>query len=219
MNHILVHVGKGPVALGLMQEEYVPLFAPWINAHTSIEGTLLRPPYSLASGVKWVHDLEKKKGVDEIFAILALTKQCIQSHVMTAYKFVGHMGIHGAVWPHGFASTGSVIGSPEAQGKGYGTEAKLLLLYHAFMVMGLRKITSTVKAFNKGSAGHLLKCGYQYTGRMRKHHAHKGGYVDELLFEIFREDWQPIWDKYQTTGELPKLSTAQRELIRTEMTD
>ncbi len=126
---------------------------------------------------------------------------------------MGHTGIHHVEWPHGIGSTGSLIGVPDAQGKGIGTEAKLLLLYHAFMILGLRKITSFVKSFNARSAGHLMKCGYKPVGRYHKHHLHEGAYVDEIHFEVFREDWEPIWNTYQRDGAQPRLTEEQRAFL------
>lgn len=214
IDHVIVHEGKRAVALALMQEAYVPTFVRWINAHTSVEGTLQRPPYTHSAGVEWVRGLDKSKGRDEVFAVLLREGDPARRQ----YRYIGHMGIHGVVWPHGFGTTGSILGDPEIQGKGYGTEAKLLIMHHAFMVMGLRKLTSTVKAFNVKSGAHLLKCGYQYAGRLRKHHQHRGGYVDELLFDVLREDWQPIWDTYQQTNQPPKLSHEQREFMANQFT-
>jgi RimJ/RimL family protein N-acetyltransferase len=214
MKHVICYEGKVGVALGLMQEAYVPLFLPWINWRIGIEGTLQRPPYSLAQGIDWVRGFDKTKGSNEVFAVL----QRVPSKKKLAFRYVGHMGIHNVQWPHGFATTGSIIGSTTAQGKGLGTEAKLLLLYHAFMILGVQKIISNVKAFNAQSAGHLLKCGYKPVGRYRRHHLHEGQRVDEILFEVFREDWEPIWQAYQANGTLPKLSGEQRSFIQTEMT-
>lgn len=211
MQHIISYEGKVKVSLGLMQEEYIPLFLPWANWRVGIEGTLLRPPYTLVSGVEWVRGLDRNKG-HEVFAILLRTT----TEGGQSYQYVGHMGIHNIQWPHGFATTGSVIGVAGVQGQGLGTEAKLLILYHAFMVVGLRKLTSTVKSFNAKSMGHLIKCGYKLVGRYRKHHLHEGAFVDELLFEIFREDWEPIWETYQKTGTLPKLTDGQRALVSGE---
>ncbi len=208
MKHVFVYKGKVRVALGLMQEEYIPLFLPWANWRIGIEGTLLRPPYSLASGIEWVRGLDKAKGKNEVFAVLLRTEAKRES-----YRYVGHMGVHNVQWPDGFATTGSVIGAKEARGHGVGTEAKLLLMYHSFMVLGLRKLISRVKVFNTQSAGHLIKCGYKPVGRFHKHNLHDGEYIDEILLEVFREDWEPIWEQYQTTGALPHLSDEQRMFV------
>lgn len=213
MGHVVAYEGKASVALGLMQEEYVEFIVPWINRHVDVEGTLLRPPYYPANGIEWVRKLQGEKGKHEVFAVLERTNEATEPR----YQYVGHMGLHGIEWPNGIASTGSVIGAKAAQGRGLGTEAKLLLLYHAFMVLGLRKLTSTVKAFNVQSAGHLLKCGYTPIGRHREHHLHRGDFVDLLIFEIFRREWQPVWDAYQESGTLPKLSHEQRSFLANEM--
>jgi RimJ/RimL family protein N-acetyltransferase len=212
MKHIIAYEGKVGVALALMQEAYVPLFLPWVNWRIGVEGTLQRPPYSLAQGIEWVQSLDKTKGTHEVLAVLRKKT----ANNKPTYEYVGHMGIHHVQWPDGIAKTGSLIGAAGAQGKGLGTESKLLILYHAFMILGVRKINSDVKAFNAQSAGHLLKCGYKVVGRNRRHNLHEGKYVDQINFEIFREDWEPIWDAYQKNATLPKLTSQQREFLNKE---
>ncbi len=39
MKHVITYEGKVQVALGLMQEEYVSLFLPWVNRRIGIGGT------------------------------------------------------------------------------------------------------------------------------------------------------------------------------------
>jgi RimJ/RimL family protein N-acetyltransferase len=209
VKHIITYVGQVGVSLGLMQEAYMTIFLPWANRRVGIEGTLLRAPYSPESGNEWIRGLDKSKGTDEVFAVLLHIKG------KEKYRYVGHMGIHKIIWPHGFALTGSIL-NPDFQGKSYGTEAKLLVLYHAFCIRGLRKIVSTVKVWNGRSLGHLLKCGYKVCGKYKAHHFHEGAYIDEFILEIFREDWEPIWEKYQKTKTLPSLTPKQRAFIKKE---
>jgi RimJ/RimL family protein N-acetyltransferase len=208
MQHLIAYEGRAKVSLGIMQEEYIPLCAAWINRRVGIEGTLQRAPYYVEDGKEWVRSLGKQRGKDEVFAVLLKGKR--------KYRYIGHTGIHHIQWPDGRATTGSIFGAEKSQGRGYGTEAKLLLLYHAFMVLGIRKMESSVKAFNAQSLGHLLKCGYRIVGRKKRHCFHEGSYVDEVLVEAFREDWEPIWDRYRKAGELPKLTQTQRALVRKE---
>lgn len=208
--HIVSYKGFVKVSLGLMQPEYIEDFLPWPNERHGIEGTLLRPPYSHASGVEWVRGLDKQKGVNEVFAILLKEK--------SNYRYVGHTGVHNVEWPAGSGITGSVIGLAEARGCGCGTEAKLLLQYHAFKVLGLRKLVSRVKAFNAGSLAHLLKCGYQIVGRHRAHRFHEGAYIDEIVLEVFREEWEPIWEKYRQSQRVPSLTDVQKATVRTQTT-
>ena len=211
IKHVIAYEGI-LVSLGVMQESYMEEFTIWANKRVGIEGTLLRPPYSLEGGREWVRNLEKTKGQHEIFAVLGRTQHT--KHV--THRYVGHMGIHDITWPHGFAKTGSVIGAEEGRGRGYGTEAKLLLMHHAFHILGLRKMWSTVKSFNAPSMGHLMKCGYEPCGRLSAHHFHEGRYEDEIILQVFRERWEPIWKKYRETKRLPKLTDEQRTLITEE---
>jgi RimJ/RimL family protein N-acetyltransferase len=215
MQHIIVFKGLVGTSLGLLQEEYAAEFVPWANHRIDIEGTHVRPPYWPSNFVEWVRDLAKSKGIKEVFAILVPIKVDGQ----TAYRYVGHTGLHDVQWPQGFASTGSVIGAKDAQGRGVGTEAKLLLLYHAFKVVGLRKVVSSVKSFNVQSAAHLIKCGYKFVGLYRHHFPHDGKFVDSLLFEVFPEDWEPIWKAYQETKTLPKLTDEQKNFLKKELID
>lgn len=210
MKHIVTHKGLVGVSLGLMQEACVHAFMPWINWRVGIEGTLQRPPFSLAMGLEWVRGLDKQKGSNEVFAVLAHPLE-VGRNGHKSFRYVGHMSIHGVSWPNGTAKTGSILG--DGRGGGVGTEAKLLLLHHAFKVLGVRKLTSSVKAFNGPSLGHLMKCGYKPVGRYKAHDFHEGAYVDEILFEVFRENWEPIWDKYQKTKTLPKLSDRDRKWV------
>lgn len=208
MKHIIAYVGQARTYLGVMQEAYVPLYAPIVNRRAGIEGTLQRAPYSVESGREWVRSLDKSKGKDEVFAILA--------RIGRELRYIGHTGIHHIDWSKGTGTTGSIIVSEQGRGKGYGTEAKLLLLYHCFNVLGLRKVHSTVKAWNAASLGHLLKAGYQIVGRRKREVFHEGTYVDEILLEIFRDEWEPVWKQYRKTDSLPSLTDDQRTLIRKE---
>jgi len=213
MKHVIAYEGKVSSCLGLLLEEYAPLFVPWANHRVDVEGTYMRAPYWPSNFVEWVRELGKSKGKNEVFAVLVRTG----TGKKASYQYVGHMGIHNISWPQGSGTTGSIIGVRSAQGRGVGTEAKLLLLYHAFKVLGLRKVISNVKGFNAQSAGHLIKCGYQFVGRYRRHIPHGGTFVDDVLFEVFPEDWEPIWDAYQKTGTLPRLTSEQRELLQKEI--
>lgn len=209
--HIIVYEGI-IMSLALMQRRYGPEYVPWPNRRTAINGTLQRPPYYPEDFDEWIERLRKSKGVHEVFAVLAHADK----KSGRKYRYLGHAGIHDVEWPSGHATTGSVLGADNAREKGYGTEAKLWMQYHAFNVLGLRKLLSEVKAFNAPSLGHLLKCGYKIIGRRKLHDFHEGAYVDVIVLECFREDWEPIWERYRASGTLPKLTTMQRKRVTKE---
>jgi RimJ/RimL family protein N-acetyltransferase len=90
-----------------------------------------------------------------------------------------------------------MIGEKEYWGKGYGTEAKMLLLHYAFDTLNLRKICSSVISFNERSHKYSLKCGYKEEGRRKAQLFRDGKYWDEIQLAVFRKDWLLLWKKFQ----------------------
>lgn len=115
---------------------------------------------------------------------------------------IGSMGIHNIDWVSRKATTGAVIGEREYWGKGYGTDAKMQLLNYAFNVLNLHKICSDVIAYNKRSLYYSLHCGYKIEGRRRKHNFKNGKYWTLIELGLFKEEWLPIWKRYQKTGKV-----------------
>ena len=116
-------------------------------------------------------------------------------------EFIGLMGIHRINWKDRTATTGAVIGEKKYWGKGYGTDAKMILLDYAFNTLNLRKICSSVIAYNKRSLQYNLHCGYKVEGIRRKQFFRKGKYWDEVELGLFKNEWLPYWKKYQKTKE------------------
>lgn len=56
---------------------------------------------------------------------------------------------------------------------------------------------SRVIAFNTRSAAYSKKCGYVEEGRLRAQVHRFGQRHDEILLAVFRDDWLPLWEKYQ----------------------
>jgi RimJ/RimL family protein N-acetyltransferase len=114
-------------------------------------------------------------------------------------KLIGNMALVHINAKDRTASTGALIGEKEYWSKGYGTDAKMTLLNYAFNTLNLRKINSSVYAFNKRSLRYNLKCGYKVEGVRKKQIFRNGKYHDEILIAIFKEDWLPIWERYQNS--------------------
>lgn len=112
-------------------------------------------------------------------------------------KFIGTMALHRIDFINGRATTGACIGEKKYWGKGYGTDAKMALLNYAFNMLNLRKIKSGALAFNKRSLNYSKKCGYKQEGVFKKEIFVNGKYVDLIRLAIFKEDFLPLWEKYQ----------------------
>lgn len=117
-------------------------------------------------------------------------------------KLIGSIGIHQISWKDRVATTGTLIGEKEYWGKGYGTDAKMQILNYCFNTLNLHKICSAVIEYNERSLRYSLHCGYQVEGRRRRHLFRNGRYWDMIELGLFREEWEPIWERYQETGSI-----------------
>jgi RimJ/RimL family protein N-acetyltransferase len=88
------------------------------------------------------------------------------------------------------AETESELYLPEFRNKGYGTEAKHLLLEYAFERLGLHMVYSWVSEFNTRSAAALLKQGYREAGYFAWAHPYKGNYTGGWYFDYLASEWR-----------------------------
>lgn len=176
---------KGPrVTLRLVTEADVPKMAEYINDPAVSENLTVYKPVSEISEREYIVKISRADSQDIILAL------------EVNGEFIGMMGIHGIDYRHGTATTGAWMGRP-FQGKGYGVEAKMLLLEYAFNTLNLRKVCSNVFEFNLPSLKYSGKCGYKEEGRLRAHIFARGQYWDKVQLAVFREDFLPLWEKFR----------------------
>jgi RimJ/RimL family protein N-acetyltransferase len=92
---------------------------------------------------------------------------------------------------------GISIFAKEYWSRGYGTDAAMALLDYAFNRLNLRKVNSYFLAFNERSRRLHVALGMKQEGVRRKEDYFNGEYHDELLFGVFREEWEPAWRRYR----------------------
>lgn len=107
-------------------------------------------------------------------------------------KPVGVMGLHDIHWINRKAVTGTVIGEESYRGKGYATDAKMILLKYAFEDLGLHKITSHAFAANQKSIDYSKRCGYKVEAILRDEIFHEGTWVDMVSLACFYDDWKEV---------------------------
>lgn len=93
---------------------------------------------------------------------------------------------------HRFADVSLLVGEKSVWGRGIATEAIRLLTRFAFDVLNLHKLRAGCYAGNRGSAKAFLKAGFAQEGILRKQWQMEGGYQDELLFGLCREDRKTV---------------------------
>lgn len=104
-------------------------------------------------------------------------------------RLIGSTSLDNINWVDRSASTGTLIGEKRDRGKGYGSEAKSLLLRYAFQTLGLNRIESKVLCYNHASLRYTEKCGYHQEGVLRQAIYKNGQFHDLVVLSILREEW------------------------------
>ncbi len=140
----------------------------------------IRLPHSAIAAEAWIDKLYASQPPQDISLAACLREND---------RRIGDMTLFEIDYVNRTAETGSWIDSAEDRSRGYGTEAKLLLLEYAFDHLGLHALMSYVWEPNARSAAALLKQGYKPAGRYRFEDVRDGEYRDALLFDVLRDDW------------------------------
>jgi RimJ/RimL family protein N-acetyltransferase len=179
------------VALTLLNKTDLPFIMQNINGLEMNQYLLTgRFPLGEAFEEKWLSGLYNEKVQTNVpLAVITLPEM----------QIVGCMGLHSIDLLNRTATTGAWITSA-ARNKKIGREAKMVLLRYAFVELGLRTIRSSVLGFNERSHRYLLATGYKEIGRAKDWHRNPvtGEYTDEILMQLMREDWLPLYEKWKT---------------------
>ena len=170
-----------------------------------IEGKLvrLRPPQTeeAATIATWFEDLEVTRFIKlrhppsveaekEFLERMARDPDAVYWGVEFEGKLVGGTSIVRIDWKNGFGTTGTVIGDKGAWGKGLARELMQLRAAYAFTQLPLRKLKSGYLEGNQASARAQKTAGYNEVGRWTGDRFIDGKWVDHVLTELLREDWE-----------------------------
>jgi len=110
-----------------------------------------------------------------------------------ANDFLGIARLEDIMLPHNRAKVGLSIYDPEKRGKGYGTDAMLVLLGVGFNILGLHSIYLDTMEDNKWSIHVYEKIGFKHVGILRETEFIDGKRKGFLIMDILREEFM---DKY-----------------------
>lgn len=108
-------------------------------------------------------------------------------------KFIGCTFLNNIDLINRSARGGTFIGDSEYQGKGYGTEARILILRHAFFDWGLERVWAHIHLSNVASIRMHEKCGYVKEGILRNASFINGRFEDLLLMAVLKEDFVSLF--------------------------
>jgi RimJ/RimL family protein N-acetyltransferase len=110
-------------------------------------------------------------------------------------RLVGEGSLSRITWPRASAEIAMAIFDPEDRGRGYGTEAAVLMAAYGFDGLGLHRVTMRYLAVNGAvvqAVEHAVEVfGGRVVGIEREAEWAFGGWQDTVLFELLRDDFPP----------------------------
>jgi len=103
---------------------------------------------------------------------------------------VGTTAIGAIDWVNQHGTTGTLIGDKTVWGRGIARELMRLRADYAFTQYPFGKLKSGYLEGNEASRRAQLGAGYREVGRLRREHFRDGRWLDHVLTELLREDWE-----------------------------
>lgn len=143
---------------------------------------------------RYVHEAERQRdaGLGHAFAtIRRVDHQVVGStrYMNAEYWTTADRRVRNDVAPDAL-EIGSTWLSRVAQRSGVNTEAKLLMLDHAFDVLGVKRVTFKTDARNQRSRDNIERVGAIFEGVLRSHMAASdGGVRDSAMYSVLAKEW------------------------------
>ncbi|HEX9099190.1 MAG TPA: GNAT family protein [Candidatus Dormibacteraeota bacterium] len=178
----------GPVIKGKLvrlrppRAEDAPAMMSWFEDMEVTRFLARRHPLNLAAQNEWLD--KAARDPDSVLWVI--------EHEGRA---VGTTGIHEINWKYGRGTTGTLIGDKKVWGKGLARELMQLRARYAFTELPLRKLEAAYFDGNEASGRAQAAAGYKIVGRRREYVFADGRWLDEILTEVLRSDWEKAQSK------------------------
>ena len=107
-------------------------------------------------------------------------------------EYIGNAKLGNIDWVNRTAKYGRMIGSKNMQGKGYGSDMALLLLYYAFNILNLNKVCAIADEENLPSVNSNKKNGLEVEGLLREQVFSNGIYKNQVVMGITQSQFWKI---------------------------
>ena len=142
-------------------------------------------PEKLAGFVARALDSEKTGGSLPFATVVRETDEAVGTTRFHAYEPA-----------HRRVEIGYTVIARRWQRTGVNTEAKLLMLEHAFETLGVRRVELKTDALNARSRNAILRLGATEEGTLRQHTVTSRGRVrDSVYFSILADEWPAVRDR------------------------
>ncbi|MGI8857633.1 MAG: GNAT family N-acetyltransferase [Thermomicrobiales bacterium] len=174
----IVNIVGERVALGPIRRDLIPLVQRWMNDFTVRRSFGIPEPTTVEQQTR-VYDYIVGDDKSAFFTI----------YERDGWRPIGYTYLEGIIWRDRTAEFGILIGEADARGKGYGTEATMLLLDYAFAALGLHSVILRVYAYNFAGKRAYEKAGFREFGRRRESKLMGGRLWDQVYMECLASEF------------------------------
>lgn len=174
-------VGKRTRLRGIERED-LPRFVEWLNDPEVLQGLLMATPLSLVQEQGWFDALRSHPVEEHPLGIEISTAE--------GWHLIGNLSLMHLDWRSRQAEVGIFIGDKAYWNQGYGRDAMVLLLRHAFYNLGLNRVYLRVYETNPRAQHSYRKAGFVQEGLLRQAHFQNGKFIDVLQMSVLRSEWQ-----------------------------
>ena len=151
--------------------------------------------YNFSGTVRFTSTLNEKKWIeDKIF-----DKNNVNCAICLKEtdEFIGCVFLNDIDYINRSGHCPTFIGEKNQWGKGYATDARVLILKHAFHDKGLERIWAHVDEDNIGSLRMLEKCNYKSEGLLRRASYVDGRFRNFVVLSILKEEFEELLEQYE----------------------
>jgi len=135
-----------------------------------------------------------KAGADEFLERVRQDKERVWFVVVLKEndRVIGEAGLLRMFHPWRNTDLSIIIGDKEAWGKGYGTQAILLLLDYAFGYLGFHRVSVGVVGFNERALRFYEKVGFKREGLQRDGYYYDHAFHDFVMMSILEDEFRQL---------------------------
>ncbi len=167
--------------LAPLSRQDAPLYAGWLNDEEVANFLNLHRPITLDEEVEILDSMLRSPLSVAVHAAIWVRKPL---------HLIGNVGLMKIKSIDRHAMIGLFIGDVQEWDKGYGREAMRIMADYAFNTLNLRKIHLNVFGHNARAIRCYETVGFREVGRYREHRFIKGEWRDQIIMELFRDDFK-----------------------------
>lgn len=159
---------------------------------------------------KWSNDSEIRKqtgevtpmtylGAEHFFEKVSQTDDRIWFVIVLKEndRVIGETGLLRMFHPWRTTDLSIILGEKDMWGKGYGTEAILLLLDYAFGYLNFNRVSIGVVGFNESALRFYEKIGFKKEGIQREGYYFNYNYYDFIMMSFLQKEFRELYPKDQ----------------------